>query len=224
MVRLRLRLSSSQVRNDASFSSRKEKFADKWEQEMWKQGMVYGVHTMTHKGVKDVENAEYEIGENARIIRRIAPCTAGKLVSYAQPGVAKGAWNITTEQRDELLKKHQLIERPSLVGKMTVFDLNTAEEILAVADKAIANQGSDILVIHGVERLGPEVKWQDFWGAQAGCVSPGARRAEAASRRRQIVDHRPHLRASVSNRTRDRRGASARVIQSAHSAQAHLPG
>ena len=29
---------------------------------------------------------------------------AGKLVSFAQPGVAKGAWNSTQEQRDELIE------------------------------------------------------------------------------------------------------------------------
>lgn len=139
------------------------KFAEKWEKELWAQGMAYGVHTMTHQGVKDLEHAEYEIGENARVIRRIVPGTEGKLVSYAQPGVGKGKWNITKEQRDEVLKKHQLIERPSLVKKMTVFDLQTAEQMLAVADQAIATQGLDILVIHGVERIGPEVKYQDFW-------------------------------------------------------------
>ena len=37
--------------------------AKEWEENVWKMGMVYGVHTMTHKGVKDLENAEYEIGE-----------------------------------------------------------------------------------------------------------------------------------------------------------------
>ena len=187
------------------------KFADKWEQELWKQGMVYGVHTMTHQGVKDVENAEYEIGENARIIRRIVPGTAGKLVSYAQPGVAKGAWNITPEQRDELLKKHQLIERPSLVGKMTVFDINTAEEILAVADKAIANQGSDILVIHGVERLGPDVKWQDFWALKQDVFLPVL---DGLKQRRDdgklwITDH-----ISAHQYQTERESAEVRVIES----------
>jgi hypothetical protein len=148
------------------------KFADQWEKELWKQGMVYGVHTMTHQGVKDLENAQYEIGENARVIRRIVPGTSGKLVSYAQPGVGKGNWNITLEQRDGLLKEYQLIERPPLEGKMTVYHLKTAEEMLALADKAIAAQGSDLLVIHGVERLGPEVKWQDFWALKQDIFLP----------------------------------------------------
>jgi peptidoglycan/xylan/chitin deacetylase (PgdA/CDA1 family) len=148
------------------------KFADKWEKELWAQGMVYGVHTMTHQGVKDVENAEYEIGENARIIRRIVPGTAEGLLSYAQPGVGKGKWNITPEEKDEMLKKHRLIERPALEGKMTVFHVKTVEEMLTLADKAIAAQGSDILVIHGVERLGPEVKWQDFWALKQDIFLP----------------------------------------------------
>src|SRR3954466_7832848 len=46
-----------------------QKFAKEWEETLWKQGMVYGDHTMTHKGVKDFENADSEIGECAKVIR-----------------------------------------------------------------------------------------------------------------------------------------------------------
>jgi len=79
------------------------KFAKDWEENLWKQGMVYGNHTMTHKGVKDLENAEYEIGECARVIRQIVPGKEQRLVSYAQPGVGPHDWNITADQLDELL-------------------------------------------------------------------------------------------------------------------------
>src|SRR5690242_5484276 len=37
-----------------------------WEQEAWRAGMVYANHTMTHKGVTDLENADWEIGECTR--------------------------------------------------------------------------------------------------------------------------------------------------------------
>ncbi|HSI64481.1 MAG TPA: hypothetical protein VLE43_15240, partial [Candidatus Saccharimonadia bacterium] len=36
-------------------------------------------------------------------------------------------------------------------------------EMLALADKAIAAKDLEYLVVHGVERVGPVVKYQDFW-------------------------------------------------------------
>ena len=44
-----------------------QKFKEHWGKELWQQGMVYGDHTMTHKGVKDFENADWEIGQCARL-------------------------------------------------------------------------------------------------------------------------------------------------------------
>lgn len=137
--------------------------AEKWEKELWKQGMVYGVHTMTHGGIKDAAHGEYEIGENASYIRTIVPHLKDKLVSYARPGVKQGAWNITNEEEAALLKKHQLIDRPPFKDHGAVYHLKTTEEMLALADKAIAAKDMEYLVVHGVERVGPVVKYQDFW-------------------------------------------------------------
>ena len=78
------------------------KFAKEWEETLWRQGMVYGNHTMMHKGVKDFENADWEIGECARTIRKIAPGKADRLVSFAQPGVGPNDWNISNGRLDEL--------------------------------------------------------------------------------------------------------------------------
>lgn len=140
-----------------------KKFAAEWEEKLWKQGMVYGNHTMTHKGVKDMENAEWEIGECARIIRSFGEGKADRLVSYGQPGVPKGTWNITPEQLDELLKKHHLISRPTFDGHGAVYHLKTSAEVLALADKAIQAKGMEYLVIHGLERMAPNWGYQDFW-------------------------------------------------------------
>jgi hypothetical protein len=186
------------------------KFADKWEKERSAQGFAYGVHTMTHQGVKDVEHAEYEIGENACVIRKVIPGTAGKLVSYAQPGVGQGKWNITSEQKAELLKKHQLIERPPLEGKMTVYHVKTVEEMLALADKAVEAKGSDILVIHGVERLGPEVKWQDFWALKQEVFLPvlDGLKQRSDEGKLWIADH-----ISVHQYETERASAEAKVLE-----------
>jgi peptidoglycan/xylan/chitin deacetylase (PgdA/CDA1 family) len=140
-----------------------EKFSQEWEEKLWKQGMVYGNHTMTHQGVKDYSSADWEIGECARIIRRISPGNADRLVSYAQPGVKAGDWNLSAEGLAELLKKHHLIDRPTFTDHGAVYHLKTAQEMLDLADKAIANKGMEYVIIHGVERIKPDWGYQDFW-------------------------------------------------------------
>jgi hypothetical protein len=149
-----------------------QKFRGEWESNVWQQGMAYGVHTMTHKGVKDPANADWEIGECARIIRGIAPGTATRLLSYGQPGVGKGAWNITAPQLDELLQKHRLISRPPFTGHGAVYHLKTTAEMLALADQAIAKGGLEYLVIHGVERINPKGSYQDFWALKQDVFLP----------------------------------------------------
>lgn len=139
------------------------KFAKEWDENLWKQGMVYGNHTMTHKGVKDLENAEWEIGECAKIIRKIVPGREGRLVSYGQPGVGPNAWKITPAQLGELLKKHHLVSRPTFDGHGAVYHLKTTEDMLALADKAIKEKGMEYLVVHGLERITPDWGYQDFW-------------------------------------------------------------
>src|SRR5690606_36114187 len=43
------------------------KFQAQWDKLMPETGMIYGNHTMTHHGVRDIEHARWEIGECARI-------------------------------------------------------------------------------------------------------------------------------------------------------------
>ena len=149
-----------------------QKFAAKWEHDLWKQGMVYGVHTMTHQGVKDYANADWEIGECARTLRKILPSSGPRLLSYAQPGVGPGQWNITSQEQEELLKKHDLINRPDFKGHGAVYHWKTTAEMLALADKAIREKGIEYLVIHGVERIEPNWGYQDFWALKQDIFLP----------------------------------------------------
>ncbi len=149
-----------------------QKFAAEWEQKLWKQGMVYGDHTMTHKGVKDLASADWEIGECARLIRKMVPGPEDRLVSYGQPGVAPDDWKITEDELNTLLKKHHLISRPTFVGHGAVYHVQTTAQMLALADKAIASQGLEYLVIHGVERLTPDWGYQDFWALKQDVFFP----------------------------------------------------
>ena len=140
------------------------KFKDKWENEIWTNGVVYGVHTMTHQGVKDLENAEYEIGECAKIVAASGSGKTPRLISWAMPGVDRGKWNITGDETKALLAKDNLVDRPTFAGHGIVYHLQTTDQMLAVVDKGIASGGMEYLIAHGVER-GPDMNWgyQDFW-------------------------------------------------------------
>jgi len=148
------------------------KFSADWDNKIWKQGMVYGNHTMTHKGVKDYTNAITEIGDCARYIRKVTGAKETKLVSYGQPGVGPKDWNITPEQLKELLKQNNMIDRPPFANHGAVYHWKTKEEMLALADKAITNKGLEYLVIHGVERLKPDWGYQDFWALKQDVFLP----------------------------------------------------
>lgn len=140
------------------------KFKDKWTNDVWRAGMAYGVHSMTHQGVRDVEHAEYEIGECARTILSIVPGRTPRLLSWGKPGVGPGKWNLTDAELTAQLERHHLIDRPPFRDRGVVYHLKTPEQMLALADKAIAEGGMEYLIAHGVER-GPEMNWgyQDFW-------------------------------------------------------------
>ena len=148
------------------------KFRGGWETNYWKQGMVYADHTMTHKGVHNMDEAEHEIGDCAAIIRKIIPNSDAKLLSYGQPGVGPNDWKITKDELAGLLKKHNLITRGEISGHMAVYHLKTAADMLALADKAIANKTAEFIVIHGVERIVPDWHYQDFWALKQNIFFP----------------------------------------------------
>lgn len=125
--------------------------------------MVLADHTMTHQGVKDLANAEYEIGECANVIRKMQPGKENRLVSFGMPGVGPGKWNITGAQLKDLLEKNHLVSRPTFDGHGAVYHQKTFEEMIALADKAIAKKGVEYLVAHGVERVTPNWGYQDMW-------------------------------------------------------------
>lgn len=124
-------------------------FKDKWEKEIPAAGFEYGNHTFTHKGVKDMADAEEEFGKCKDVILGVHPERKNpRLISFGIPGVAKGAWNITDAQRDELLARHHMILRPNV--HFGAIHLKTAEEMLKIVDDAIAKGGSDNVGFHGV--------------------------------------------------------------------------
>ncbi len=136
----------------------------KWEEELWKTGMVYGNHTMTHRGVKDFEDAQREIGDcNQRILDTI-PGKKPRLISWAKPGVGKGKWNINRDELEQILKENNLITRPPFRDHGAVYHLKKLEHYTRIVDTAIDKQDAGYVIIHGLERRAPMItKWQDFW-------------------------------------------------------------
>lgn len=148
------------------------KFRGGWETNYWKLGMVYADHTMTHRGVHSLAEAEKEIGDCADIIRKIVPPGAAKLLAYGQPGVGPNDWTITRTELAGLLQAHHLISRPDLGGHMAVYHLKTTAALLALADKAITNKSVEFIVFHGIERIVPDWKYQDFWALKQAVFFP----------------------------------------------------
>lgn len=149
-----------------------KKFEETWLTDVVQAGMVLADHTMTHKGVHNLEEAEYEIGEAANYIRMSTKIPDSKPVSFGMPGVGKDDWEITGDELNSLLKKHNLISRPTFVGHGANYHVKTTEEMLALADKAIGEGGMEYLVIHGLERLEPNWGYQDFWALKQDIFFP----------------------------------------------------
>lgn len=138
-----------------------QKFSREWEETLWKQGMVYGNHTMTHKGAQNAEEAESEITECTRVIMKLVPGKIPRLISWGMPGVK--TWNLPPTQTQQIIEQNHLISRPDFKNHGAVYHLKTAAEMLALADRAIATNGIEYLIIHGVERFTPKWSYQDFW-------------------------------------------------------------
>jgi hypothetical protein len=123
-------------------------FPEDWEKKIPATGMVYGDHTMTHKGYQDLQGAENEIGKCCDIILKLQSGRDPHLLSYGIPGGCP--LKITPEEYSELLVKYHLIERPPFSGHAATINLKDAASILNLADDAIAKGGVNYVVFHGV--------------------------------------------------------------------------
>lgn len=145
-------------------------FSNQWEQAVWKLGMAYGNHTYAHASVTNAAQAEQVIAACNAEILRIVPGKVPRLVSYGQPGVQE--WLVSSNDLQVILDKNHLISRPPFAGHGAVYHWQTTTQMLALADKAIASQGLEYLVVHGVERIKPEWKYQDFWALKQSVFYP----------------------------------------------------
>jgi len=138
---------------------------NEWKNLIPKTGMVYADHTLTHSNTYDLATEDYQIGSCQKIIYDLF-YTDGKrhLMSYGQPGVDH--WYAYGQELTDILLKYDLISRPTGDGHFAVYHWQTTDQMLALADKAIANKGMEYLITHGVERRvseGDPAGQQDFW-------------------------------------------------------------
>ena len=146
------------------------KFADEWENKLWKQGMVYGNHTMTHQGAENVDVARQEIVDCNKAILAMVPGNKPRLISWGKPGVK--TWNVTKEELAEILASENLVDRPTFDDHGAVYHLKTTEEMLELADKAIEEKGMEYVIFHGIERIEPKWSYQDFWALKQDIFLP----------------------------------------------------
>ena len=83
-----------------------------WENDIPKTGMEYGNHTFKHKGAPSVDVLDEELALCNDVINKCFPDRKQpRLVSFGQPGGVP--WTITDEEKNQLLKKYNLVQRPS---------------------------------------------------------------------------------------------------------------
>ncbi|MGD8765988.1 MAG: hypothetical protein PVG87_27015 [Desulfobacteraceae bacterium] len=97
-----------------------------WEEIAPQTGQDLAVHSMTHESVSNYADADWQLGENARIIWSLRPPDASKLLSFCWPGAT--TWTISEKQKKELMRKYHLIPRHSLISART--DLGVDSKVL----------------------------------------------------------------------------------------------
>lgn len=88
-----------------------------WESAGPQSGQEYANHTWTHAGVKDMEDADFQIGECARYIWKLRGKGRSKLMAFAGGGGT--TWNISGAEIRTLLDKYHCVLRTSELSART---------------------------------------------------------------------------------------------------------
>jgi len=102
-------------------------------------------HTMHHTNAKDLKEADYEMGECARVLRQLCPNQTG-LMPFVKGGGT--VWRISDEQMQQLMDKHLLYRSPR-TGAFSD-EKSRGEDLIAFARRAIEQRAWAQLVFHGV--------------------------------------------------------------------------
>ncbi len=124
-------------------------WTDAWKKEVPATGMEYGNHTFTHSGAKDAAKLDEEIKLCSEAIDKAYPDRkTPRLVSWGKPGTGKGTWLVSKEEEKEALLKYNLVDRGPFKG--AAIHYKTGKDLVAVAEKALADGSTGYIVFHGV--------------------------------------------------------------------------
>jgi hypothetical protein len=135
-------------------TDRYQKHRDFWEKQVPAMGHRLGNHTMHHHGASNLKEAEFEIGEAARMVRRVDPQLSKLLIFASGGGLARWGgkeWEHSDPAYRQLTKKHQLIDLYD--GKHPALSLranSATEDICSLFDKTAKENKYICLVFHHV--------------------------------------------------------------------------
>lgn len=112
---------------------------------------VYGNHTFTHGGALTLDGIDEEFAKANEVIYRLQKNENPHLVSYAQPGgLPKEKWPVSRDDEAALLKKYNLVSRPTFDGHGAAIHQHNAADVIKLVNKAIANGSAEYIIFHGV--------------------------------------------------------------------------
>lgn len=122
---------------------------DTWESLASRTGIELCDHSMDHNGANFIEEADYEIGETARIIRSLNPPEASPLLLFS-----RGGGSVWPEGYGYLIKKHKLISGDG--GMKHYRGPISADNLIAYARRAMEEGVWNGVATHGT---GPYLEW-----------------------------------------------------------------
>ena len=125
---------------------------DTWESLVSRAGIELCDHTMNHNGANFIEEADYEIGETARIIRSLNPPGKSKFLLFLRGGGT--SW---PNGYEFLISKHELISNRG--GGNRYGGDESGSGLIEHAQQAIENGDWHMLATHGT---GPYCEWLGY--------------------------------------------------------------
>ena len=130
-----------------------------WEEIAPQTGQDLAVHSMTHDSVSNYADADWQLGENARIIWSLRPSGTSKLLSFCWPGAT--TWELSDEQKNTLINKYFLIHRHSKISARTDLGVNS-KVLIKNVKKALSEKTWLSIHFHGIGDEYLSIEKDDF--------------------------------------------------------------
>lgn len=127
--------------------ARHRKHSKVWGIDGPKNGQEYANHTWEHKGAKDYQEADYQIGASARYIWALRGPDASKLLAFASGGGT--TWTISDLEREEIKSRYHSITRSSELSARTDLGID-GDKLIAKARESIDEGRWVAIHFHGI--------------------------------------------------------------------------